>query len=386
MKAFLADAEWAPRNTETLSDDEVARKRAFNGNQVWKNPCITITDVPSPAVGRDDLLIKVAYCGICGSDTHTYETDNEGYIVFSGLAKLPCILGHEFTGEVVETGSEVLGFKKGDIITSESVMWCGKCVPCRTGMPNQCENVELMGLSVDGAFAELISVNAKYCWKLNALEDRLAREDVLKLGTLIEPIGCAYNGIFVSGGGFLPGSYAIVYGAGPIGLGAVLLLKAAGAAKIIAVDVVGERLEIAEKLGADHIINARKEGQPEKIIMQLTTGRGAEIQVEAAGAAHMTMPLMQRACSKRGKIIYLGRVDASVQVELNRIVSGAHSIVGSRGHSGYGIYPNIISLLQNGRLGAAKEMITSVVPFSRIQDGFAASANRTDGKILIEMR
>jgi threonine dehydrogenase-like Zn-dependent dehydrogenase len=385
MKAFLANADWAPRNNATLTDNELTRKRAFSGNQVWKNPRFTITDVPSPAVGRDDLLIKVAYCGICGSDTHTYETDSEGYIIFSGLTKLPCILGHELTGEVVEAGIDVLGFKKGDIVTSESVMWCGKCVPCRTGMPNQCENVELMGLSVDGAFAEFISVNAKYCWKLNALEDRFAREDVLKLGTLIEPIGCAYNGMFVSGGGFLPGAYAVVYGAGPIGLGAVLLLKASGAAKIIAVDVVAERLEIAEKLGADHIIHAGNEDQPEKMIMQLTSGRGAEMQVEAAGAAHTTMPMMQRVCSTRGKIVYLGRVDASVQVELNRIVSGAHSIIGSRGHSGYGIYPNIISLFQNGRLEAAKEMITSVVPFSGIQDGFAASVNRTDGKILVEM-
>jgi hypothetical protein len=385
MKAFLAEADWAPRNNTTLSAEELATKRAFNGNQAWKNPSFTITEVPSPAVGRDDLLIKVGYCGICGSDTHTYETDNEGYIIFSGLTKLPCILGHEFTGEVIEAGGDVRGFKKGDIVTSESIMWCGKCVPCRTGMPNQCEHVELMGLSVDGAFAEFISVNAKYCWKLNALEERFARKEILKLGTLIEPIGCAYNGIFVSGGGILPGSYAVVYGAGPIGLGAVLLLKAAGAAKIIAVDVVEERLAIAEKLGADHIINARKETQPEEIIMQLTLGRGAELQVEAAGAAHLTMPMMQTACSKRGKIIYLGRVDASVQVELNRIVSGAHSLIGSRGHSGYGIFPNIISLLQNGRISAAKEIITSLVPFSLIQDGFAASANRTDGKILVEI-
>ena len=297
MKAFLAKAEWVPRNNHTLSADELARRRAFNGNQAWKNPSFNITDVPTPAVGRDDLLIRVGYCGICGSDTHTYETDDEGYIIFSGLAQFPCILGHEFTGEVIEAGSDVRGFKKGDIVTSESIMWCGKCVPCRTGMPNQCEYVELMGLSVNGAFAEFISVNAKYCWKLNALEERFAREEVLKIGTLIEPIGCAYNGIFVSGGGLQPGSYAIVYGAGSIGLGAVLLLKAAGAAKIIAVDVVEERLAIAEKLGADHIINVREEVQPEKIIMQLTSGRGAEIQVEAAGAAQRTIPLMQKVCS-----------------------------------------------------------------------------------------
>ena len=384
MRAFLADADWAPRSGGLLSADEGARKRAYNGSQAWKNPRLAVADVPVPAAGRDDLLIKVSHCGICGSDTHTYETDTEGYIIFSGLAQLPCILGHEFTGEVVEVGSGVRGFAKGDIVTSESVMWCGTCVPCRTGMPNQCEHVELMGLSAPGAFAEYTAVNAKYCWKLNSLEERYAREDVLKVGTLVEPIGCAYNGLFISAGGYLPGAHAVVYGAGPIGLGAVMLLKNSGAASITAVDIVGQRLDIARKLGADFVLDGRDMGAVEARIMEITGGWGADMQVEAAGA-RSTMRTIQKLAAKRGKIVYLGRAEASAAMELNGMVSGAIDMVGSRGHSGYGIFPNIIKLLQHGRLAGALDIVTSVFPFAEIAQAFAASSKRQDGKILIQI-
>jgi threonine dehydrogenase-like Zn-dependent dehydrogenase len=385
MKALVAEAEWNPRKGYPLTAYESKSRSAIVGSQVWQHPRLAIQNVPTPVVRDDEVLVRVLYCGICGSDTHTYETDGDGYIIFSGSTKLPCILGHELSGEVVEVGREVLGFKKGDIVTSESIMWCGKCLPCRSGMLNQCEQVELMGLTSHGAFADFISVNERYCWKLDSLEEQFERNDIFRIGTLIEPIGCAYNGIFISGGGFLPGSNAIVYGAGPIGLGAVLLLRIAGAAKIIAIDVVKERLDIAKKLGADYVFNFNNEERLEEVIMEITSGWGADIQVEAAGAAHKTMPLLQKVCSRRSKIIYLGRVDASAQVDLNRVVSGAHSIIGSRGHSGYGIYSQIIRLLQSGRLGGVKDIVTTIFPFSRILDGFALSTKRKDAKILIEM-
>jgi len=385
MRAFVAEAEWNPRRGYPLSSHESAGRTAIVGSQVWQHPRLAIQQVPTPGIRDDEVLVRIRYCGICGSDTHTYEKDRDGYIIFSGPAKLPCILGHELSGEVVEIGKDVQGFTKGDIVTSESIMWCGKCRPCRSGMLNQCEQVELMGLTSNGAFADFMAINARYCWKLDSLAGQFERNDIFKVGTLIEPIGCAYNGIFIAGNGFLPGSNAIVYGAGPIGLGAVLLLKIAGAAKVIVIDVVEERLKIAKKMGADHVFNFDSEDSLEEVIMGLTAGWGADIQVEAAGAAHKTIPLLQKLCSKQGKIIYLGRVDASVHVDLNRIVSGAHSIIGSRGHSGYGIYHEIIRLLQGGRLNAVKEMVTSVFPFNRIAEGFALSTNRTDAKILIDM-
>jgi len=385
MKALKAHAEWKPRKGYTPTKSEASQKKAISGNLLWKNPSLDVVDELEPEAGADELIIKVKNCGICGSDTHVYESDSDGYIIFSGPAKLPCILGHEYTGEIMEVGKDVSGFKKGDIVTGESILWCGKCLPCRSGMLNQCENVELMGLTSNGAFADYIAVKAKYCWHLNSLKEKFSNNDIFKIGALIEPLGCAYNGIFISGGGFYPGEYAIVYGTGPIGLGAVLLLKAAGAAKVIAIDIIEERLGIAKKMGADYVFNSTNENKLADIIMDLTSGWGADIQVEAAGAANKTMPLMQKLSSKRGKIIYLGRAEAMAEMELNQIVTGAQYLMGSRGHSGYGIFPNIIRLLEGGRLEAVAEMITSVFSFATIMEAFALSTKRTDGKILIQI-
>jgi threonine dehydrogenase-like Zn-dependent dehydrogenase len=385
MKALVAGAEWNPREGYSPTKKEAQEKRVSSGSQVWQNPVVRVMDVGDPNPEPDELVLKVDYCGICGSDTHVYESDEEGYIIFSGPAKLPCVLGHEYSGEVVETGKDVEDFKKGDIVTSESVLWCGKCPPCRQGMLNQCDNVELMGLTSYGAFSEYIAVKAKYCWNLGGIEERFSREDTLKVGTLIEPMGCAYNGIFISGVGFCPGAYAIVYGAGPIGLGAVILLKAAGAGMIISIDVMDERLDIAKKMGADFVFNAKKTDSIVEAVEDLTGAWGADLQIEAAGAAKETLPIIEKLYSKRSKVIYLGRADSYGTLDLNTIVSGAHSLIGSRGHSGYGIFPNIIRLIQGGRLEGIQEMVTSVFPFNGILEAFEASTKRTDGKILVRI-
>lgn len=342
--------------------------------------------MPVPEPKADELLIRVLACGICGSDTHLYEMDEEGYVLFSGAVKLPCIVGHEYSGEVVETGKEIADFKQGDIVTGESILWCGKCLPCRYGMLNQCEDIELMGLTSGGAFAEYIAVKAKYCWKLNGLKERFPGDELSKIGALIEPIGCAYNGIFISGGGFYPGANAVVYGAGPIGLGAISLLKAAGAGLIIAVDIIKERLAIAAKIGADYTFDPAETPNMEKAVLDLTQGWGADLQIEAAGAASRTIPIIQKLSARRGKVIYLGRADAQATMELNAIVSGANSLIGSRGHSGYGIFPNIIKLLQGGRLEGIQEMITSVYPWPDVIKAFDVSKERKDGKILVTLK
>ena len=382
---MIADAEWQPRKGYFLTDDEITRKRVITGSRVWRNTHFELRDMPVPGIKDDELLIRVGACGICGSDTHLYEMDDEGYILFSGAVKLPCIVGHEYSGEVVETGKDVSDFKKDDIVTGESILWCGKCLPCRYGMLNQCENIELMGLTSNGAFAEYIAVKAKYCWKLNGLDSVFDKDDIFSIGALIEPLGCAYNGIFISGGGFHPGTNAVVYGAGPIGLGAVALLRAAGAGVIIALDIIDERLELAKKIGADYTFNSYKTPQIEKVILDITQGWGADLQIEAAGSAGNTMPVIQRLYSKRGRVIYLGRADALATMDLNNIVSGANSITGSRGHSGYGIFPNIIRLLRGGRLEGIRAIITSVFPFSAVITAFETSKERKDGKILVNI-
>ncbi|HHT9137092.1 MAG TPA: scyllo-inosose 3-dehydrogenase [Candidatus Wunengus sp. YC60] len=386
MKALIVDAEWQPRKNYPICEEEETKKRAIIGSQVWRNTTFNIKDVPTPNPTDDEVLIKVKSCGICGSDTHLYETDEEGYIIFSGLTKLPCIIGHEFSGIVEKAGRNVKDLKRGDKVAVESIMWCGRCQSCRSGFPNQCKYIELMGLSADGAFAEYVAVSERYCWKINDLMHVHTEEDAFDIGALIEPVGCAYNGIFIVGGGFNPGAIVVVYGAGPIGLGAIALARIAGASQIIAFDILDERVKIAKDMGADCAFNVNKlDGRsPADKVMELTEGYGADIQVEAAGAATKTIPEMERSMAINGKIIYLGRAATSTTMHLDILVSGANKIVGSRGHSGYGIFPSIIKLIAAGKLNLER-MITARYTFQNIMDAIRASSNRTNGKILIKM-
>ncbi len=339
-----------------------------------------------PQIQSDEVLIKVKSCGICGSDTHLYETDKDGYIIFSGLTKLPCTAGHEFSGIVEKTGSSVTTLKAGDKVAVESIMWCGVCQPCRSGSPNQCTNIELMGLSADGALAEYAAVKEKYCWNINGLSKLYSGDMVFDIGALIEPVGCAYNGIFIAGGGFNPGAAVVVYGAGPIGLGAIALSRIAGASKIIAFDKINERLNIAKHMGADFVFNVdgMRGCKPSDKVMELTGGWGAEVQVEAAGTAPATIPEMEQSMSVNGKIIYLGRAATSTPMYLDVLVSGANKIIGARGHSGYGVFPSIIKLIASGRLRLEK-MITTRYPFKKVLTALKASTKRTNGKILVKI-
>ncbi|HDK16775.1 MAG TPA: alcohol dehydrogenase, partial [Nitrospirae bacterium] len=220
--------------------------------------------------------------------------------------------------------------------------------------------------------------------KINDLSKIYKDDTVFDLGSLIEPVGCAYNGMFISGGGFKPGSVVVVYGSGPIGLGAVALARAAGASLVIAFDVNDERVKIAGEMGADHAFNihAMDGIEPSDKVMELTRGLGADIQVEAAGAAPKTIPHMEKSLVANGKIIYLGRAATSTPMNLDVLVSGANKVIGARGHAGYGIFPYIIKLLASKKLDISK-MITARYPFEKVIDALEASTARTDGKILI---
>jgi threonine dehydrogenase-like Zn-dependent dehydrogenase len=388
MKALVVEGEWRPRQGYPLTEEERAHRKAFCGSQVWRQPHFAIKEVPTPRPKDDEVLIRVMACGICGSDSHLYETDEEGYIIFSGLVKLPCILGHEFSGIIEDLGEKVTNLVVGDLVAVESIQWCGLCTSCRSGAPNQCKHIELLGLSSHGAFAEFIAINEKYCWKINSFRERYTPAETFEIGALIEPIGCGYNGIFISGEGFRPGETMAVYGLGPIGLASIALAKIAGASKIIAFDRLEERLALAKALGADFAFNVdglRSENSgPGSKVLELTHGEGADIQVEAAGDAPATIPEMEKSTAPNGRIIYLGRAQRSTPMFLDALVSGANKIVGARGHAGYGIFPNIIRLISSGRL-EVREMITARYPFDQVIEAIQRSTQRTDGKIIINM-
>ncbi|MDI7277154.1 MAG: alcohol dehydrogenase catalytic domain-containing protein, partial [Anaerolineae bacterium] len=135
MKALVLTAQWDPRPGYVPSAWEETTRKAITGNSVWRHPALEVKEVPLPSVGPDEVLLRVRACGVCGSDMHFYETDDQGYILYPGLTRFPTTLGHEFAGEVVQVGSAVTDLRPGDRVTAEEMIWCGHCRPCRDGFP-----------------------------------------------------------------------------------------------------------------------------------------------------------------------------------------------------------------------------------------------------------
>ncbi|MGH2360276.1 MAG: alcohol dehydrogenase catalytic domain-containing protein, partial [bacterium] len=131
MKGLVVTADWDPRPDYAVSEWERKTGKAVTGSSVWRKPKVALDNVPEPALKANEVLLRPRACGVCGSDVHFYETDSQGYMLYPGLTKFPVVIGHEFSGEVVEVGREVRDLKPGDMVTCEEMIWCGECTPCR---------------------------------------------------------------------------------------------------------------------------------------------------------------------------------------------------------------------------------------------------------------
>lgn len=384
MKALVLSAKWEPRPDYQVSEFEKKTGKAIEGFNIWRHPRLELKEVEQPKPGPGEVLIRVKACGICGSDIHFYETDEDDYILYPGLTKFPASIGHEFAGEIVELGPgpEAEGFKVGDRVTVEEMVWCGYCRPCRDGFPNHCENLEELGFTIDGAMAEYIVVPIKLCWKLDAVFERYSDEATAwEVGATTEPTCVAYNTIFERAGGFRPGAYVAIYGAGPIGLGAIQLCKAAGAAKVIAFEVSEVRRKLAREVGANVVFDPR-EVTPSAAIMDLTQGAGADLSVEAAGAPEKTIPEMEKTLAINGKIAVVGRAALRVPMYLEQFQIRRGQLFGAQGHSGHGIFPSVIRMMGAGLIDNSK-IITSRFSLDRALEALEKATKREDGKIVI---
>jgi threonine dehydrogenase-like Zn-dependent dehydrogenase len=376
------EADWDPRPDYRVTPEELASGRARMGSAVLRNPRFSWQDVPDPTPGADEVVIRVRACGVCGSDTHCFERDAGGWMLFSGPTRVPCVVGHEYTGEVVEVGPLVRDLRPGDLVTAEGMLSCGVCEACRVGRPNQCPRLEMVGFSAPGAWAPWIASRERFLWKLDGLAEHLGSADAaLEQGALIEPIACAYNGMIVSAGGLEPGAHVAVFGCGPIGLGAVALARTAGAATVIAFETVPDRRALALAMGADEVHDPREVDAAEAI-RAISHGWGADMLVEAAGAAQQTMPAIEAAFAPGGRMVYLGRTGQRAPVLLDRLVTLASGIVGARGHSGGGCFPRLLRLLERGRLDV-RPMVTTRFAFPDTLAALAKSTDRADGKVMI---
>jgi threonine dehydrogenase-like Zn-dependent dehydrogenase len=383
MKGLVLSAKWEPREGYQLSEFEKTTGKAITGNAIWRYPELKVQEVETPTIKPDQVLIQIKACGVCGSDMHFYETDDQDYILYPGLTKFPTILGHEFSGEIVEVGSEVEDLEVGDMVTAEEMIWCGHCFPCRNGFPNHCTNLEEIGFTIPGAFAQYIAVGAKYCWKLNALMDRYGDEEkVYEAGAVTEPSSVAYNAVFERAGGFRPGAYVAVYGLGPIGLAAAAESKAAGAAKIIGFELSANRRELAKKVGADYVFDPR-EVTPFEVVMDLTEGQGADLHVEAAGAPQVTVSEMEKSLAVNGKIVQIGRAATKVPMYLETLQVRRGQVFGSQGHSGHAVFPSVIRLMASGLIDMT-QIITARYDLDDAVDAIAKSVAREDGKIMVK--
>ncbi len=383
MRGLVLDAVWEPKPDYAVSEWEKETGKAITGNSIWRHPKLEVREWPDPKPGPQEVLLEVQACGVCGSDMHFYETDEDDYILYPGLTRFPTILGHEFSGKVVEVGKDVELLEVGDMVTVEEMIWCGRCIPCRNGYPNHCTNLEELGFTIPGAFANYIAVDEKFCWKIDALAERFGSEEKgYEVGALTEPTCVAYNAMFERAGGFRPGHYVSVFGAGPIGLAAIGLAKAAGAGIIVAFEISPQRLELAKQVGADYVYDPREVAAGD-VLMELSKGAGFDYHVEAAGAPHLTVPEMEKALAINGKIVQIGRAAQRVPMYLEALQVRRSQVFGAQGHSGHETFPNVIRLIAAGRLDLSP-IITARYGLEAAVDAIAKSIERADGKILVK--
>ncbi len=318
-------------------------------------------EIPKPKA--DEVLVKLEYVGICGSDLHYYETGAIGdYVV-----KPPFVLGHEPGGTVIEAGENVHHLKPGDRVALEPGKTCGHCEFCKQGKYNLCPDVVFFATPpVDGVFQEYVAHQADLCFKLP--------ENVSTLeGALIEPLAVGFHAA-IQGDAHL-GQTAVVMGAGCIGLVTMMALKARGVSKVYVVDIMKNRLEKAKELGADGVINGAEEDVL-KSVMQLTDGSGVDLVVETAGTEITTRQAIQIA--KKGSNIVLVGYSKSGEMTLPMSLVLDKELTFKTVFRYRHIYPMAIEAVAEGKVNL-KGIVTDIFQLDEIQKAMDYSVqNKAD--------
>lgn len=314
---------------------------------------------PIPTPKANEVLVKLEYVGICGSDMHYYETGAIGaYVV-----EPPFVLGHEPGGVVVAVGEDVKHLQVGDRVALEPGKTCGHCEFCRTGRYNLCPDVVFFATPpVDGVFQEYVAHEADLCFKLP--------ENVSTLeGALIEPLAVGFHA--ANQGGAHAGQVAVVMGAGCIGLVSMMALKAEGVSKVYVVDIMQKRLEKALELGADGVINGKDEDVVEAIL-KLTNGVGCDLAIETAGTEITTRQCIHM--TKKGATIVLVGYSKSGEMTLPLSLALDKELTFKTVFRYRHIYPMAIEAVAAGKVNL-KGIVTDLFDFDHIQEAMDKSVN-----------
>jgi len=306
---------------------------------------LELTDVATPKPQPGEVLLRVAACGICGSDVHGYDGS-------SGRRIPPIVMGHEAAGIVAAVGEGVRGLSEGDRVTLDSTVYCGECANCRRGDINLCDRREVLGVSCGdyrraGAFAEFVSVPSRIIHKL---PDSLPFEDA----ALLEAVAVALHAVSLAP--VEPGSTALVVGAGTIGLLLQQALRVAGCSRVFATDPDRTRLNLSQELGATETIS---ENVVERI-SRLTNGTGVDLVLEAVGRTESIATSID-CVRKGGTVILVGNISPEVNIHLQKVVSRQLRLQGSCASAGE--YPKAIELMSKGEI-RVKPLITAVAPLA----------------------
>ncbi|GHT59334.1 putative zinc-type alcohol dehydrogenase-like protein YjmD [Spirochaetia bacterium] len=333
---------------------------------VEKPGILKIADRDVPKVTKpDDVLIKVKRVGICSSDIHIFHGKNP-------FAVYPRVWGHEFVGEVVETGSELTTIQKGAHAVVEPIISCGKCYACLQGRGNVCESLKVMGVHIDGGCQEYIVVPAA---NVHILPDFLPWDEAV----LIEPFTIGAEAC--CRGNVQKGDFVLVMGAGTIGLTVMQMAKIAGA-KVIISDLVPEKLEFAKSRGADYIINAKEENVIEKV-REITGGMGSNVTVDAVCIKKSFEDAVE-VTSAAGRVVELSFNEIPSEIAPVNIVKKELTISGSRLEAK--CFPVVIDHIKQGRLPLAG-FISKIYPIAEMAKAFdyVDKNNAALRKVLISM-
>lgn len=307
---------------------------------------LAIAEVPQPEPGEHEVLVRVAACGICGSDVHGYDGS-------SGRRIPPLVMGHEAAGVVVGLGQGVTSYRVGDRVTFDSTVYCGECAFCRRGEVNLCDRRQVIGVSCgdyrrNGAFAEFIAVPERILY-------RLPSKMSFPEAAMLEAASVALHAVKVSG--VKKGDTTLVVGAGMIGLLTMQALRASGVGKVMIADIDETRLTLGELLGADEALRGTGEKIAEAILKR-TGGIGADVVFDAVGRAKTVAESID-SVRKGGTVTLIGNIEPEVKLPLQKVVSRQIRLQGTAASAGE--YPEAIELISSGRI-QVRPLITAVAP------------------------
>jgi threonine 3-dehydrogenase len=332
-------------------------------------PGLALAETAVPQLGPTDVLIRVRKAGICGTDGHIFGWDAWA----QRRIHPPLTVGHEFMGTVAVVGEAVRTIVPGDRVSAEGHISCGACLLCRTGEAHICEHVQIIGVDCDGAFADYIRMPAVNVWPLDP-------EIPDEFGAIFDPLGNAVHTVMAAG---VSAKSVVITGVGSIGLMAIPVARAAGAARVFAVDVNREKLALAERVGADAVFDARDPNLVDEILRR-TGGDGADVLLEMSGSAPAIDSGLQM-LRNGGRAALLGIPPDDVKINLaERIIFKGLTVLGINGRKMFETWYQTQALVKSGRVDL-RPIITHRLPLEQYAEGFDLMRSGKAAKIVFDV-